>query len=201
MQHLFYCLLLFFVSNQLFAQTTDTTFITVHVVYGSKPLVNKTEKWFGGKLGGHIGLEVAPGKVVHFNPGGKFRICGRKSEPGRYVTSKVSDFYCTFGCDSIKKLAVRIPVSIAKQQLVDSIGKAYCENPPYPYAFFGMRCAAACYHLLSEADVFPDYRKGKMIRKFFYPRRLRKRVLRYAAKNNWEIIRKEGSVTRKWDHD
>lgn len=139
MQHLFSFLLLTFVSFPLFAQSPDSTTVTVHVVYGSKPLSDSEGKWFGGKLGGHIGLEVVPGKVLHFNPGGRFRIFGRKSEPGRYVISKVSDFYCTFGCDSIKKLAVRIPVSAAMQTKLDSLAGVYCEHPPYPYAFFGMR--------------------------------------------------------------
>lgn len=201
MRYLLSLFLLQLSAQTLFCQSSDTAYVTVHVIYGSKPSTKEGGKWFGGKLGGHIGLEVTPGNVVHFNPGGKFRIFGRKSEPGTYVSSKVSSFYCTFGCDSIKKLAIRIPVSKEAQLLVDSIGKVYCENSPYPYAFFGMRCTAACYHLLSVADAVPDFRKGKMIRKFFYPRRLRKKLLRKAAKNNWEVIRKEGSVTRKWDHD
>jgi hypothetical protein len=191
----------FFLTALFPAISQDSLFVTVHAIYGSKPLKPDENKWFGGILGGHIGLETSPGKVVHFNPGRKVRAFGRKSEPGTYSISSTEQFYCTFGCDSVKRMQVKIPVTAEQSRVLDSISENYHEAPPYPYAFFGMRCTAACYHLLSQADVYPDYRKGKMIRRFFYPRRLRKRLIRSAGKQHWKVSYGEGRVGRKWDHD
>lgn len=194
-------LLPFLFSFAAHVSAQDSLFAIVHVIYGSKPIADNETKWFGGILGGHVGLEIAPNKVVHFNPGGKVRALGKESEPGTYAISTVEQFYCTFGCDTVKRMEVRIPITTAQARSLDSISTIYYDAPPYPYAFFGMRCTAACYHLLSWADVYPDYRKGKMVRKFFYPRRLRKRLIRTAKKKDWEIRYTEGRSTRKWDHD
>ncbi len=196
-------LLLLFVSLislwPVFAQ--DTLYATVHVIYGSKPKAEGEGNWFGGKWGGHIGLEIAPDTVIHFNPGCEFTILRRKAGPGTYRSSTVESFYCTFGCDMVKTLQVRIPITAAGRDSLRAISERFLEEAPYPYAFYGMRCTAACYHLLSVASVFPEKSEGKMIRKFFYPRRLRKFLLRKARKNDWLVTRTEGSERRKWDHD
>jgi hypothetical protein len=199
MNRLFLLLIGFFLTFIGISQ--DTSFVTVHVIYGSKPAAEGEDKWFGGRWGGHVGLEVAPDKVIHFNPGGKVRAFGRKDQPGTYVQSTVNSFYCTFGCDSAREMSVRIPVPESLRQRIDSTGSAFIGHEPYPYAFFGMRCAAACYHLLSVGDVYKDWRKGKMIRKVFYPRRLRKRLLKSAKKYGWEVKITEGTPRRKWDWD
>lgn len=198
MKHL-YTLLLLFISYSISAQ--DSTHITVHVIYGSKPIAEEETKWFGGKLGGHIGLQVGKDKIIHFNPSGKVRAFGRSSEPGSYILSSVKEFYHIFHCDSAKRMQVTIPVSMETKHYLDSICGIFLKNPPYPYAFFGMRCAAACYHLLSVADVYPEYSKGKMIRRFFYPRKLRKRLIRSAKAGNWKLSITTGTIRRKWDHD
>lgn len=198
MKHLL--LILFFVNSGL-TNAQDSLFATVHVIYGSKPKVSTEGKWFGGKLGGHIGLEVSPGKVVHFNPGGAVGAWQKNSDTGRYVVSTLEGFYCTFGCDSVKQMAVKIPISAAEFKILDSIANHYVDRPPYPYAFFGMRCAAACYHLLSFTNVYPEISKRKMVRRFFYPRKLRKRLIRTAKKKQWKVTITEGRSSRKWDHD
>jgi hypothetical protein len=192
-------LLFLLVSSCSFAQ--DSLFVTVHVIYGSKPLVKEESKWFGGRWGGHIGLEVSPGKVVHFFGSGRFRTFEGKADPGVFAISTVEDFYCTFDCDSSRRMAVKIPVAATQYAQLDSIVNSYHENPPYAYAFFGMRCTSACYHLLSWADAVPDHKKGKMVRKFFYPRKLRRYLIRKSKKKGWEITYTKGRKTRKWDHD
>lgn len=194
-----YSLLLLFIHYSISAQ--DSTHITVHVIYGSKPIAKGETKWFGGKLGGHIGLQVGKDKIIHFNPGGKVRAFGRSAEPGNYVLSSVREFYRTFHCDSAKRMQVTIPVTAEMKLQLDSVCGVFLKNPPYPYAFFGMRCTSACYHLLSVAGVYPEYSKKKMIRRFFYPRRLRKRLIRSAKDRNWKLTLTEWTVRRKWDHD
>ena len=198
MKHLLH-LLFFFNCYCICAQ--DSLFATVHVIYGSKPISKTEGKWFGGKWGGHVGLEVSPGKVVHFNPGGAVGAWQKNSDTGRYVVSTVEGFYCTFGCDSVKQLAVKIPITVAEFKVLDSIADHFVAQPPYPYAFFGMRCAAACYHLLSFTDTYPEISKRKMVRRFFYPRKLRKRLLKSAKKKYWKVTITEGRSSRKWDHD
>lgn len=182
-----------------FAQ--DSLFVTVHVIYGSKPKAPGETEWFGGKWGGHVGLEIAPDRVIHFNPGGPFKVLRRKSDPGTYAESSVARFYCTFGCDTVKTMQVRIPVTATGRDSLIRMSDHYLANSPYPYAFFGMRCAAACYHLLSHASVFSGKSENTMIRRFFYPRRLRKFLLRESRKHQWEVIINEGTRRRKWDHD
>ncbi len=198
MKHL---LPLLFFFNCCCISAQDSLFATVHVIYGSKPIAKTEGKWFGGKWGGHVGLEVSPGKVVHFNPGGAVGAWQKNSDTGRYVVSTVEGFYCTFGCDSVKQLAVKIPITVAESNVLDSIANHFVAQSPYPYAFFGMRCAAACYHLLSFTDTYPEISKRKMVRRFFYPRKLRKRLLKSAKKKHWKTTVTEGRSTRKWDHD
>jgi len=179
----------------------DSSFVTVHVIYGSRPKAKGEGKWFGGKLGGHVGLEIAPNQVLHFNPGGKVKAFTGNSEPGRFSLSETESFYCTFGCDTVKRMSVRIPVPAEGQRRIDSLSASYISKAPYAYAFFGMRCAAACYHFISIGKAYPECSTGKMVRKFFYPRRLRKRLLRSAKKYGWEVTITEGTKRRKWDHD
>lgn len=199
MKHLFKLLLVGLSIFQLQAQ--DSLFVTVHVIYGSKPISENEGKWFGGKLGGHVGLEIMPGQVIHFNPGGAVKATRQHSDTGSYVQSSIENFYCTFGCELVKTMQVNIPVTLAERTLLDSISQQFVAHPPYPYAFFGMRCAAACYHLLSYTSIAPEFGDRKMVRRFFYPRKLRKYLIRRAKKTHWKITVSEGRESRKWDHD
>lgn len=184
-----------------FFSYSQNTVVTALFIYGSKPITASERKWFGGKLGGHVGLEVGTDSVFHFNPSGAVKVFGDNETPGSWILSDKSQFLCTFGCDSNKVLAIEIPVdsltltSIRKQALI------FLDQSPYPYAFFGMRCTSSCYHLLSMGGILQQKSKSAMIRKNFYPRKLRKRLLKMARKNNWKICRTEGRSTRKWDHD
>lgn len=198
MKHL-YSLLMLILCIQVSAQ--DSTHLTVHIIYGSKPLAKGESKWFGGKLGGHIGLQVGRDKIIHFNPNGKVRVFGHSDEPGQYVLSSKKSFYNTFHCDSAKTMQVVISVSPEAKQHLDSICRGFLNASPYPYAFFGMRCTSACYHLLSEAGVVPKMSKSHMTRRFFYPRRLRKLLLKKATSQHWTITQTAGTSCRKWDHD
>jgi hypothetical protein len=47
----------------------------VHFLYGSKPSREARDiekKWFGGKLGGHVGIEITPDSILNFVTVDKF---------------------------------------------------------------------------------------------------------------------------------
>lgn len=178
---------------------TDT--LVVEVIYGSKPISKDESHWFGGKLGGHIGLKIGNDSVMHFVPGGKVAATNINSDTGRYLISSTAQFYRTFYCDTTKTCRIFIPISSAQKHQLLSDVKPFIEKGPYPYALFGMRCAAACYHLLSLANVTKDLSRSKMTWKFIYPRKLRKYLFKEAKAKGWVIQGTPGSTKRKWDHD
>ena len=54
--------------------------------------------------------------------------------------------------------------------------------------FFGMRCAAGAYDTLSKAEVCKCTFRFKIISKNFYPKRLRKKLLKRAKKESGKRI-------------
>ncbi len=184
-----------------FWTSSQTDTLVVEIIYGSKPKAADEKHWFGGKPGGHIGLTIGKDSVMHFVPDGRVAATNINSDIGRYLISSKKQFYRTFYCDTTKTCRIFIPVTSAqKNQLLESV-KPFLREGPYPYAFFGMRCAAACYHLLSFADVTKDLSKSAMTWKFFYPRKLRKFLFQEAEAKGWKMTTTPGSSKRKWDHD
>lgn len=185
----------------------DSTIIKVHFLYGSKPknTYRSTErKWFGGLLGGHVGIEISDNKIISFNPVGKFHWVARKQEKhSAFLIHDSTQFYSLFGGnpERMKKLIVHLPVSNAQYLLLDSLGEEYLLNTPYDYAFLGMRCGAAAYHLLSQIDIFPFQQPSAIQWKIFYPRKFRKRLIKLADQHQWVIHQQQGSNTRKWEKD
>jgi hypothetical protein len=186
----------------------DTAYIKVHFLYGSRPLktFKATErKWFGGILGGHVGIEANDNKILNFIPYGRFRLVAKnKIKHSRYVVDSFHQFYSRLGGqhpDSTKQAIVIIPVTLQQKQKFDSIASVYLEKPPYDYAFVGMRCGAATYEILAKLGILKQYTRAKTVTKIAYPRKLRKRLLRKAEKNGWTVIRQEGTSRRKWESD
>lgn len=175
--------------------------IVVRIIYGSKPLVKSESKWFGGKLGGHVGLQTGKDSVFHFNPGAHVNATKANSSLGRYVLSYEKQFWYTFGNDSMKTISFYIPIDTDERSKIVKQAILFQDNSPYKYAFFGMRCTAACYHLLSIGKLYPELSERKMTNRFFYPRKLRKFLLAEAKKNQWKVERTAGATNRKWDHD
>lgn len=194
-----FTILFFTFSISLIFAQSDSIF--VHFVYGSKPLSKEESKWFGGKLGGHVGLEAGKDSVFHFNPGGKVRAFGKANERGTWAQSYRKQMLCSFGCDSVKTLTIAIPIDSKQKKAIQDSALYYLDHSPYAYSFFCMRCTAACYHLLSIGNLYPDLIPQQMARKNFYPRKLRKRLLKLAEQNNWKCYSTPGSTKRKWDHD
>src|ERR1700741_2237387 len=71
------------------AIANDSTIIKVHFLYGSKPAKqykDSESKWFGGKLGGHVGIEVDSNRILNFIPQGEFHWFEKKKDPhSRYA--------------------------------------------------------------------------------------------------------------------
>lgn len=202
-------LLLFFLlfTTSVLGTDTDSTTIKVHFLYGSKPAKGYKDveyKWFGGILGGHVGIEFDSNRVSNFLPYRGFHIFGRRKKKNRrsaYTTQTVKGFWEIFGSpeDSVKKLTVEIPVSVHQQILLDSVMTQYTRDTPYDYAFIGMRCASSTYDLLAQIGIFKPLPIWRMTFKVFYPRPLRKRILHMAKKNNWYYTTQEGTKRRKWE--
>ena len=73
---------------------TDT--IRVHFLYGSRPAFsfrNDEREWFGGKLGGHVGIEYRNGLIIDFVPSGDFHIFPSKENfHSRFVSHSPISF-------------------------------------------------------------------------------------------------------------
>jgi hypothetical protein len=200
-------LLWLLLSAPVLLHAQDSTEIKVHFLYGSKPKkeFRKAErKWFGGMLGGHVGIEMDSGRIVNFIPQGKYHVFASKKDPhGRYALHAPRMFWQVLGnqAEEVKKATVIIPVSRRQYQQIDSLSQAYLDSTPYDYAFFGMRCAAATYDLLAFAGIMKPLGHAATWRRYFYPRKLRKRLFPLARQNGWPIIREEGTDHRKWEKD
>lgn len=202
---LFIATVLTFIAVEAFSQ--DSLFLRVHFLYGSKPkrlYKHKESKWFGGKLGGHVGIEADSNRIMNFLPQGKFHITNHKKEPhSSFAIHDRASFYSILGGNGgvAKKAVVYIPVKPEQKQKFDSITNAYLQKTPYDYALFGMRCGAAAYDILAQLDIMPSYSNTKTYMKIFYPKKLRKRLFKKARQQNWLILSEPGSQTRKWERD
>lgn len=189
------------------SHSQDTTFLKVHFLYGSKPLKkfkDTEKKWFGGILGGHVGIEGSGDSIVNFVPRGKFHWFAKTNEKhSAYTIHSTEQFYAIFGGnpDSVKSAIVYIPVTQKQREKFDSIATTYLAETPYDYAFWGMRCGAATYDILGQLDILPNYNYRKTFKKIFYPKKLRKRLFKKARTKNWKIVRQDGSNKRKWEKD
>jgi hypothetical protein len=180
--------------------------IKVQFIYGSRPLKKykpEEKKWFGGVLGGHVGIEGDSGKFYSFEIHGKNKIFNGKTDNSIYKIATADEFWGIMKTkeDSLKITTVVLPLTAQQRQKFDSITTAYHKQTPYCYAVFGMRCGASTYDILAQMGVFPRYSRFKTCMKIFYPRRLRKRLLSKAEQSNWTIMRKQGTPKRKWERD
>lgn len=196
-------------STSIFSQSSapenQTYYIKVHFLYGSRPLSKYREterKWFGGVLGGHVGIEVDSGHILSFRPSGNFHLfTSNRNKHSRFDVHSESAFYSWFRSnpDSVKKAVVIIPITKTQKQKLDSIDSSYLKQTPYDYALVGMRCGAAAYEILGQLGIMENYTYQKTYWKIFYPQKLRKRLLEKADKNHWSIERQDGTTKRKWE--
>lgn len=185
---------------QLQAQTT-THYIKINFLYGSKPVrkFKSTEKpLFGGIHGGHVSIEV-DSVDVSFTKKGKFHIFPNKKFHSHYIKKELKD--SVLYRQGHKWVYIVIPVTEKQYNKIVEIQNRYLEKSPYDYAFFGMRCAAAAQDVLGQSGVLPYKNKFHNILTTFYPRPLRKRMLKMAKLNGYRIYSQPGKESRKWEND
>lgn len=180
--------------------------IKVQFIYGSRPLKkykDTEKKWFGGILGGHVGIEDDSARFFSFEKRGRNKIFNGRKNNSVYKIETGEEFWNIMQTkeDSLQITTIILPLTPQQKQKFDSITSVYSKQVPYCYAVFGMRCGASTYDILAQMGFFPRYSRFKTCMKIFYPRRLRKRLLAEAEKNNWMIIRKQGTPKRKWEKD
>ena len=154
-------------------------------------------------MGGHVGIEIDSNKILNFVHKGSFHLITSKKKHSRYIISSKSKFNSILGGDSnkVKTLTIFIPVKHEQLQKLDSLSHAYINQCPYDYAFLGMRCGAASYEVLAQLGILPKYSNSRTFLRVFYPKILRRRLLKQAAENGWLTIREEGSDRRVWETD
>ena len=186
-----------FLVNTCFASDTTYT-IKLNFLYGSRPAKGyrqQESKLFGGIKGGHVNIE-AGGRVLDFTPGNNPLFPHNKKPSGGFSINPS----VTWDNDDKWKTIV-IPVSEVQYMALQKIFDSVATRTPYDYAIFGMRCAAASYDVLSKIGLFKEYSNDKNVITHFYPKLLRKKILKWADKNNYTVISNEGRPSRKWESD
>jgi len=193
--------------GQSLSAQADSVSIRVHFLHGSKPKFkfrHEEDRWFGGILGGHAGIEYEPDQVINFVPKARFHVFAHP----RLINSKFSthdtlSFYEILGGDygSVKKTMITINISGQQKARLDSVVAAYKARSPYDYAFFGMRCGAAAYDVLAQAGIQPPFSFTKTWAGFFYPRKTRRKLERLAASKGYAVTKMPGSTKRIWEKD
>jgi hypothetical protein len=187
----------------LFGQTDSVQkYLTIHFLYGSKPArgCKATEhKAFGGIHGGHVSMQL-DSTIFSFVPKYGWHIISRHHKiEGGYLLEDAT----TWASDTSgeKYTSIRIPLTDTQYKSLVRIEKDYLATSPYDYAFLGMRCASACADVLGQLGIIKHRSNFGLIRKHFYPKRLRRKLLRYAKRNKLEVVRTQGRKSRKWERE
>ena len=187
----------FFIFSSCIASDSTYT-IKINFLYGSKPAKGyhqQESKLFGGIKGGHVNIE-AGGRVLDFTPGNNPLFPHNKKPSGGF---SINQSVSWDGDDKWKTIIV--PVSEEQYMELQKLFDSVASKTPYDYAIFGMRCAAASYDVLSKIGLFKEYPNTKNVATHFYPKLLRKKVLKWADKNNYTVISNDGRSSRKWESD
>jgi hypothetical protein len=195
-------ILVYLICLQSVAQADSTYFMRVHFLYGSRPKFKyrETEKRvFGGLHGGHVSIQV-DGMDYGFERSGGFHIFPRRKKYRARFTGQSSDSILNANRNS-KTATFIVPLNDTQFKTLNRIHSNYCEQVPYDYAFFGMRCAASVREILGQLNIIERRSRMKYITGFFYPKRLRKKMFRLARKKNYQIITTPGRATRRWEKD
>ncbi len=202
---IFFLLLPFASISQEIEPLTDT--LSVRFLYGSRPKAEhkrEQKRWFGGMLGGHVGIQYDQTRYLSFFFEGRVHVFQHKRKPsGRYElqTDSAFNYIMDKDVDSVKTLIIYIPVTKSQKEKFLSVCHAYIQKAPHDYAFFGVRCGSSTYDVLSQVGVVKKLGYFKMWTKIFYPRLLRYRLIRLAKKNNWKMVKKKGTHKRHWEKD
>lgn len=189
------CLLIVLTSVNVSAHDT----LKVLFVYGSKPLVKGESRSFGGIHGGHVSLKYKTAFASFVHEGKLHLFPKKKALHSKFIVEKDRDFREDTSIS--RYVIISIPINDMQSKILDSILTQRLKNPSYDYAFLGFRCASSAYEVLSSAGIFKHYSYSRIKFKFFYPKRLRKYLLREAKKNQWPLFWRSGIKSRKWEKD
>jgi hypothetical protein len=202
-----FCLFLFCITNASAQEEIKTDTLQVRFLYGSKPHPQhrrEQKKWFGGMLGGHVGIRYDSLSYLSFFYEGRVHIFQYKNEfCSQYELQSDSAFnYIMDGdVDSVKTLIIHIPISKTQRQKFEEVCANYIAETPYDYAFFGVRCGSSTYDVLMQSGLIKELSYRRMWWKIFYPKKLRSKLIRQARKNNWRMEKKKGTHKRSWETD
>ena len=177
--------------------------IIVHFKYGSRPakgFKDKETKWFGGIHGGHVVMQL-DSEIFSFYPSDEgFHIFShKKHKHGQYVLEDINEWVADTA--TIKFTSITIPLSIQQYKTLQELKEKYLAERPYDYAFIGMRCAAAVYDVLGHINIVKPLPRYRIVLKIFYPKLLRKRLLKYAHQHHLPVLMHAGRKSRIWEDD
>lgn len=177
--------------------------ITIHFVHGSYPEKNCIDKRkrVGGLLGGHVELQI-DSIIYGFEFSNKnhihiFPASSHKNFNSKFTVKDLSYWLKETENDKITSLIIPVDIN-TKSEILAKI-KRNLENCPYDYAFFGMRCTSSCYEILANRGIFNKRTDFGYIFHAFYPRALRKKLIKWAKRNEITVTRKEGIKCRIWE--
>jgi hypothetical protein len=183
-----------------FAQ--ETHLLKVYFRYGSIPEIGYEYieyQEIGGIQGGHVSL-VLDSLEIGFTNDNKIHVFARKDLiKGIFYWTYLKDFE-----DQVagkKYTTFLVPLTDGQYHKLKTILLEYIADPPYDYAFFGMRCASATYDVLSQVGLFEPKKRVVNIISNFYPRLFRRKMSELARKNGYTVIRVKGRKTRIWERD
>jgi hypothetical protein len=194
-------IILFLLFGSTYAQIDSTHFIKVHFLYGSKPKKKfpKEVKYFGGLHGGHVSIQV--GNMDYgFEPTDRVHILPHRHNPKSVYVDNIVKGQMRYDTTS-KVTTFIIPLTTEQLNKLNQINLGYCKKAPYDYAFFGMRCASTAQDVLGQIGVVKKRGRFSNIVTTFYPKKLRKRLFKLAAKNSYTIVQRHGRASRKWEKD
>lgn len=193
----------FLCTNGKYRSITTEDTIVLHFIHGSIPKKNCEDQRIrvGGLLGGHVEIEV-DGLVYGFEFKNKadihlFPRMHRNNFNSKFTIKKKEDWLKETESDKIT--SIFIPIERDKKIPLINTLASYQKEIPYDYSFFGMRCTSAAYEIISELGVFPKKSRVRYIVTAFYPRQLRKKLIKWAKNNTLHVRLKEGIKCRTWD--
>jgi hypothetical protein len=168
--------------------------------YASRPKREFPEekKAFGGMLGGHIYIQINE-TLYGFQPVdySHYHFFPHKPYNAVYTKQHLKDWWVTEQHN--KLLTIDIPISSQHLHRLRELLEQYHQSAPYDYAVFGMRCASSSHHVLSKTDIFPSSSIMKSWILNPIPRCLRRKLVKKAVHNHWNMKIHQGSSKRIWE--
>jgi hypothetical protein len=177
----------------------DNNIIVVHFIHGSIPKEDCSyqKKRLGGYLGGHIEIEVN-----NFVYGFLYDTLPMNYIPKSTFNSKFEKRGFEVWNELIandKITSIEIPTDKKQTKELEILLNKYWNKAPYDYSFLGQRCASSTAKILSDIGIINKFSNQESIIAFYYPKLLRRTMIKYAEKNNYKIKNKSGIDCHNWE--